>query len=157
MDNFENENNDKIKLKNSLKINLKKVFIDEIGKTQTNNFYQPRYSYYTENNDKILVIEVEVPGEGADLKTMVKKNGTFYNFYFEGTKPCNQKVIDQKHSVHSILKNKIDIKFNIYISIKDITLGPNDKGFLNYFEKSNKDGIFKFKYRLFKLDQEDFE
>ena len=157
LDNFENENNDKIKLKNSSKISLKKVFIDEIGKTQTNTLDQPRYSYYTEDNGKILVIDIEVPGEGADLKTKVEKDGTYYNFYFIGTKPCDQLVINQKHTVHSQLKNKIDIKFNFYISIKDITLGTNEKGKLNYFEKTNKYGIFKFKYHLNDGDSGDFE
>ena len=157
LNNFEKQNDDKIKLEKSFKINLKKVFIDEIGKTQTNILDQPRYSYYTENNGKILVIDIEVPGEGAEVLTKVERGENFYNFCFIGTKPCDQKVINQKHTVHSILKNKIDIKFNIYISIKDITLGPNDKGKLNYFEKSNKDGIFKFKYRLNDGDPVEYE
>ena len=155
--NFENDNDEKIKLKDSQKINLKKVFIDEIGKTQTNTLDQPKYSYYTGENDSILIIDIEVPGEGADVKTKVEKNGDLYIFYFIGKKPCDQSVIGQKHKVHSTLKNQVEFNFKIYIPVKDITLGLNEKGKLNYFEKSQKEGIFKFKYHMYNGDQTDFE
>ena len=156
LNNFENENNDKIKLKNSLKINLKKVFIDEIGKTQTNNFYQPRYSYYTTEKD--LIIKVELPGEGAQLKTKMQKADEYYKFLFDGEKPCEEDIITEKHKIKENLKNKYSFKFNIYIPIKDITIGCNDKGIRNFYEKSIKDGIFTFKYHLIVEDEiNDFE
>ena len=45
-----------------------------------------------------------------------------------------------------------------YIPIKDITIGLNDKGKTNFYEKSNKDGIFTFKYHLIIEDESnDFE
>ena len=156
MDNFENQNNDKIKLEKSFKINLKKVFIDEIGKTQTNNFYQPRYSYYTTEKD--LIIKVELPGEGAQLKTKMQKADEYYKFLFDGEKPCEEDIITEKHKIKENLKNKYSFKFNIYIPIKDITIGCNDKGIRNFYEKSIKDGIFTFKYHLIVEDEiNDFE
>ena len=156
LDNFESENNDKIKLKDSSKISLKKVFVDEIGKTQTNNFDQPRYSYYTTEKD--LIIKVELPGKDAQLKTKMQKGEEFYTFFFEGEKPCEEDVLKEEHKIKKNLKEKYLFKFNLYIPIKDITIGLNDKGKTNFYEKSNKDGIFTFKYHLIIEDESnDFE
>ena len=152
---FENDNHKTIKLKDSEQITLKRVFVDEIGKTVTNTFDQPNYSYYT--TDKDLIIKVEVPGEGADLKTKMEKGEEFYTFFFEGIKPCDESVINEKHKIHENLKNQNKFKFNFYISIKDITIGANDKGRSNFYEKTYKDGIFTLKYHLVVIEESEYE
>jgi hypothetical protein len=152
---FENDNHKKIKLKDSEQITLKRVFVDEIGKTVTNTFDQPNYSYYT--TDKDLIIKVEVPGEGADLKTKMQKGEEFYTFFFEGTKPCDESVINEKHKIQENLKNKNKIKFSFYISIKDITIGANEKGRSNFYDKTYKDGIFTLKYHLVVIEESEYE
>jgi hypothetical protein len=152
---FENDNHKKIKLKDSEQITLKRVFVDEIGKTVTNTFDQPNYSYYT--TDKDLIIKVEVPGEGADLKTKMQKGEEFYTFFFEGTKPCDESIINEKHKMQENLKKQNKFKFNFYISIKDITIGANDKGRSNFYEKTYKDGIFTLKYHLVVIEESEYE
>ena len=97
-------------------ITLKKVFIDEIGQTVTNDFDQPLYAYYSE--DKDFIIKIEVPGEGAELKTKVEKSSGFYIFTFIGKKPNEQNVIDKLHKVKSPLKNCLEFKFDIHVSKK---------------------------------------
>ena len=137
-------------------ITLKKVFIDEIGQTVTNDFDQPLYAYYSE--DKDFIIKIEVPGEGAELKTKVEKSSGFYIFTFIGKKPNEQDVIDKPHKVKSPFKNCLEFKFDIHVSIKDITLGLNEKGRLNFYERSsNNNGIFTFKYHLNERESTDFE
>ena len=156
-DKFEIKDNNKIQLKKLESITLKKVFIDEIGKTQTNNLDQPRYSYYTEDDDKVLVIDIEVPGQNAKVKTKVEKKEDFYIFLFIGTKPYDQSVKDKKHRVHSNLKDELEFKFFFSIPFKDITIGTNKEGKLNFFERSNKDGIFRFKYHVINGEDDDFQ
>lgn len=158
MDKFENENYDRIKLKDSENITLKRVFIDEIGITKTNDFDKPRYSYYSDEDGKILIVEIEFPGEGAELKTKIDPDENFYIFHFIGVKPFDQSIIDKKPKIHSQnLRNKGEFKFFFTISKKEISIKSNDKGKLNYYEKLYKDGIFRFKYYLEYGDTTDFE
>ena len=153
-ENFD-EVEDKIVLKNIDKITLKRVFIDEIGQTQVNNFGQPYYSYYTEGND--LIINIEVPGENADIKTRLQKVNEFYRFEFKGIKPYDEEIIKKEPNVKSVLKNKFEFEFSIYISFKDLTIGLNEKGNLNFYEKSKKDGIYTFKYHIINCESSGFE
>ena len=158
MDKFENDNYDRIKLKDSENITLQKVFIDEIGITKTNDLDKPRYSYYIDENGKSLIVEIEFPGEGAELKTKIEPDEKFYIFRFIGVKPFDQSIIDKNLKIHSQnLKKKSDFKFFFTISKKEISIKSNDKGKLNYYEKSCKDGIFRFKYYLENGDITDFE
>ena len=48
-------------------------------------------------------------------------------------------------------------KFSILISKKDITILPNDKGKLQFYERSeqNDQGIFTFKYHISNMDEAD--
>ena len=59
------EIDDKIKV-NKKNIKLKKVFIDEIGKTTSNDTETPNYYYYTEKND--FIINIELPGPDPSIK-----------------------------------------------------------------------------------------
>jgi hypothetical protein len=156
-DKFDDKNDDIIKIKDENKIILKRVFIDEIGQTITNTYDQPCFSYFTDNNDKDLIIKVELPGKGADLKVKTEKMGEFYNFTFVGEKPCDQLEIEKNHKIKSDLKKKMNVGFNIYISVKEITLGLNKNGKLSYYDKDIKDGIFTYKYHLIDGESTDFE
>ena len=155
--NFENENKDIIKLKDLPKLNLKRVFIDEIGKAQTNILDQPRYCYYSENDGEIFVVDIEAPGDGSDIKCKIKNNDNSYSFIFQGSKVCDVAAIDKKPYIHYNLKNQINILFNFDVNKKYITLLPNDKGKLNYNEKLKHDGIFTFKYKLNKEKKSNHE
>ena len=154
-DKFDNKNDDYIRLKRENELKLKRVFIDEIGQTIINTYDQPCYSYYTTKND--LIIKVELPGKGANLKVKTEKIGEFYNFAFSGEKPCDQSEIEKSHKIKSDLKKKMNFHFNIYISVKEITLDLNENGKLSYYDKDVKDGIFIFKYYLEYGDTTDFE
>ena len=122
-DNFDNGTDDKIILKNKQNITLKKVFINEIGQTITNNLSQINYSYYTTKDD--LIIKVEVPGENSVLKSKLEKGSRYYTFYFDGLKDNDESVINEEHKVKENLKNSSKISFKIYISTNDITIGNN--------------------------------
>ena len=76
--NFKNEKNEKI---------------NEIGKTQINNFYQLRYSYYTTEKD--LIIKFELSGERVQLKTKMEKGDEFYTYLFVSEKPYEEDIIAQ--------------------------------------------------------------
>ena len=69
---------------------------------------------------KNLIIKVEVPGKGAELKTKVQNENDYYIFYFEGIKPCEKSIIGQQLKISKNLKDQIEYKFNIYIPISEI-------------------------------------
>ena len=137
----------KIKI-NKKNINLKKVFIDEIGKTITNDTETPNYYYYTEKND--LVINVELPGPNPEIRSRIIEEGKLYIFEFQGSKSGNTSDSKEKHILSKNLKDKAPFKFSIYISKEDITILPNDKGKTQFYERSEKNdqGLFTFKYHI---------
>ena len=152
-DDFE-KNENKIKV-NKKDIKLKKVFIDEIGKTIANDPENPNYYYYTEKND--LIINVELPGPNPSIKTKMISEGEFYIFSFTGEKSGNTSDNKEKHILSKNLKDKVPFKFSILIPKKDITILPNDKGKLQFYERSeqNDQGIFTFKYHISNMDEAD--
>ena len=144
---------DFVKADNMIKINkknikLKKVFIDEIGKTITNDTENPNYYYYTEKND--LVINVELPGPNPEIRSRIIEEGKLYIFEFQGSKSGNTSDSKEKHILSKNLKEKEPFKFSIYISKEDITILPNDKGKTQFYERSEKNdqGLFTFKYHI---------
>ena len=144
----------KIKV-NKKEIKLKKVFIDEIGKTIANDSDIPNYYYYTEKND--LVINVELPGPNPSIKTKIIDGGELYNFSFNGEKSGNTSDSNEKHILSKNLKDKTPFKFSIFMSKKDITILPNDKGKIQFYQRSEKNdqGLFTFKYHIANIDGED--
>ena len=152
-DDFDKDEN-KIKVKEK-DIKLKKVFIDEIGKTIANDPENPNYYYYTEKND--LIINVELPGPNPSIKTKMISEGEFYIFSFTGEKSGNTSDNKEKHILSKNLKDKVPFKFSILIPKKDITILPNDKGKLQFYERSeqNDQGIFTFKYHISFMDEAD--
>ena len=51
----------------------------------------------------------------------------------------------------------MEFKFFFTIPFKDITIRTNKEGKLNFFERSNKDGIFRFKYHIINGEDDDFQ
>ena len=141
------KNEDKILVKNK-NIVLKKVFIDEIGKTITNDSNIPNYNYYTEKND--LIINVELPGPNSEITSKISSEGEFYNFGFKGKKSGDNSDSKEKHLISKNLKKPTEFKFSIRISKKDITILPNEKGKIQFYSKTetNVNGIFTFKYHI---------
>ena len=68
------KDDDKIVIKNK-NISLRKVYIDEIGKTITNDTDMPKYNYYTEKSD--LIINVELPGQNPEIFSKLEIDGEF--------------------------------------------------------------------------------
>ena len=149
------EKDNKIKV-NKKNIKLKNVFIEDIGKTS--DIEIPNYYYYTEKNN--LIINVELPGPNPSIKTKIENQGQFYNIIFQGEKSDNTSDKKEKHILSKNLKDKTPFKFSIIISKKDITILPNDKGCIQFYERSekNEQGLFTFKYYIASLDgDDDFE
>ena len=148
---------DRIKV-NKKNIKLKKVFIDEIGKTISNDTETPNYYYYTEKND--FIINIELPGPNPSIKTKIEPQGQVYNIIFQGEKSGNTSDKKEKHILSKNLKDKTPFKFSIIISKEDITILPNDQGKIQFYERSEKNdqGLFTFKYHIASLDEnDDFE
>lgn len=150
---FSKENDDKIILNSDKSLELKKVFIDEIGKTIFNYADQPNYYYYSEGNQ--FIICVELPGEGSDIKTKLERSEEYYIFDFKGTKPGSQNKNNDNSKINKNLRKDTAFNFFIRIPLKDINILPNEKGKLNYCEKINKNGVFIFKYKI--IDDKDID
>ena len=152
---FEEVDN-KIKV-NKKKIKFKEIFIDEFSKIIINDKEIPNYYYYTEKND--LVINVELPGPNPSIKSKLYIEGYYYLFIFQGEKSGNTSDNNEKHIISKNLKDKTPFKFSIYISKEDITILPNDKGRIQYYERSEKNdqGLFTFKYHIASSKGDDFD
>ena len=128
-------------------IELRKVFIDEIGKAITNYADQPNYYYYSEGNQ--FIIGVELPGEGASIKTKLQRSEDFYVFDFKGKRPGSKNENNKNSKINKNLRDEINFNFIIRIPLKDIDILPNKIGNLNYNDKlENQNGVTIFKYNL---------
>ena len=141
------QNENKILLNNK-NISLKRVYIDEIGKTITNDSDTPNYYYYTEKNE--LIINIELPGPNPEIGSKIDQEGEFYKINFKGKKPSDTSNSEEVHTISKNLKKQIPFEFSILISKKDITILPNDKGKIQWYSRTEKNvnGIFTFKYRI---------
>ena len=141
------QNENKILLNNK-NISLKRVYIDEIGKTITNDSDTPNYYYYTEKNE--LIINIELPGPNPEIGSKIDQEGEFYKINFKGKKPSDTSNSEEVHTISKNLKKQIPFEFSILISKKDITILPNDKGKIQWYSRTekNENGIFTFKYRI---------
>ena len=133
--------------KNAKNIKLKRVFIDEIGKTVTNYADELKYYYIINNNGTVFNICLENPGEGTEIDAKeVTCNGEFFTFEFIAIKPGFKENIEINKVCKNIPKES-KIVFNINVSSKEIYVLPNNKKEreFNYFEKIKNEGIFTFK------------
>ena len=77
LENFDDKDTKKIKLKNSQELKLKKCLIDELGVSnlRTNGF-MPVYNYYKKEEENKLIFRIEAPGN-CDLKTHAVNQGEY--------------------------------------------------------------------------------
>ena len=139
-------------------ITLRKVFIDEIGKAVTNDSDIPNYNYYAENND--LIINIELPGDNAEIGSKLNIDGEFYKFSFKGKTAGITSETDKKYLISKNLKKQIPFEFSIRISMKDIHILPNEQNRLQFYSRSKKNegGLFTFKYHIAtKSTSDDYE
>ena len=72
---FEEENDQLIKLKNPSNVTLKKCFIDELGFSNLkSNGFEPNYNYYIKDNE-YLILKMEVPGNTEINAILEEENG----------------------------------------------------------------------------------
>ena len=150
---FVEEIQDKIILKKEKEdIKLKRVFIDEIGKTITNYSDELNYFYYINNNGQTFNICIENPGEGAEIEGKnIIPGPEYFTFEFNASKP-GIKDNFENNKLNKNIKKDSKITFNIHVPRENIYFTQNNEKKLNYFEKTNKDGIFTFKYNFIELD-----
>lgn len=143
---FSNEEEDKIVLKEGKEINLKKVFIDEIGKTIANYADEPNYYYYYTEGKEFIVC-IEFPGKNAEIESRLERGDEFYLFDFKGKKPDYEDSNKAPRIKKNMNKGNV-FNFSIRIPLKDLTIFPNSRGSLNWETKTPNEGIFTFKYRI---------
>ena len=99
LENFDDKDVKKIKLKNSQDLILKKCLIDELGVSnlRTNGF-MPVYNYYKKDNK--LIFRIEASGN-CDLKTNVVNQGEYIYVKMEGNKKKDKEPAEIKDNIYS--------------------------------------------------------
>ena len=99
LENFDDKDVKKIKLKNSQDLILKKCLIDELGVSnlRTNGF-MPVYNYYKKDNK--LIFRIEASGN-CDLKTNVVNQGEYIYVKMEGNKKKDKEPAELKDNIYS--------------------------------------------------------
>ena len=152
---IENENYDRIVLKNIKEINLKKFVIDEMGYTLYNDTSDPKYSYYIKKEEKMFYVNIELPGGGKVIPKIEIKLSNYY-FIYEGIKNGDELVENDKNSETKKLiamKNLRERKkFKIVIPIPCSTMQlkiENDEDLDDLGEVSNDGkGVYTWKYKV---------
>jgi len=97
------ENTDKIYIKDLEKINLKKFVVDEMGYALNNEGNLPKYSHYVKENK--FHIFIELPG-GGKIDNKVEIFQGYYLFAFEGIKNGDQEIEKDNDEKQPKLSNK---------------------------------------------------
>ena len=117
----EGEKYDKILLKDTKEINLKKYAVNEVGRTFRNDSDEPNYSCFIDKEANKLFIRIELPGGVKNLKKYFEVSGSFNIFTFEGEKPGDDKLEkDEKSEIkklHKISNGRKRIKFKIHVQV----------------------------------------
>ena len=153
---IEGEKYDKIILKNIKEITLKNFVVDEVGFTFSNDSSIPKHSYYINPEEKMLYINIELPG-GGSIKKNVTVQGNSYYFIYEGIKNGDKIIEEDKKNEKSKLlykknnrkSNKFKLIITIPCSIIQIKLEEGEE--LNDVGELSKDGkgVYTFKYKVF--------
>jgi len=152
---IENENYDRIVLKNIKEINLKKFVIDEMGYTLYNDTYCPKYSYYINKEEKMFYVNIELPGGGKVIPKIEIKVSNYY-FIYEGIKNGDELVENDKNSETKKLiamknlreRKKFKIVIPIPCSIMQLKI-ENDEDLDDLGEVSNDGkGVYTWKYKV---------
>ena len=152
---IEQEKFDKIVLKNVKEITLKNFVVDEVGFTFSNDSNIPKHSYYINPEEKILYINIELPGGGI-IEPTVSVQGSSYYFIYEGIKNGDKVIEEDKKNEKSKLiykknnrkSNKFKLIITIPCSVIQVKLEEgeelNDVGDLSNDGK----GVYTFKYKV---------
>ena len=147
----EEEQNDKIILKDCKEINLKKFVIDEMGYALNNFNNEPKYSYYINTEDKNFYVNIELPG-GGHIAHSIDIKGPFYCFIYEGEKKGDEIIENDKKEQIKKLKqtknlrkrNKFSLEIKVPCSEMQIIEDLDEAG-----ETSNDGkGVYTYKYKI---------
>ena len=147
----EEEQNDKILLKDCKEINLKKFVIDEMGYALNNFNNEPKYSYYINTEDKMFYVNIELPG-GGSIENNIKIKGPYYCFIYEGEKKGDEIIENDKKGQTKKLKqtknlrkrNKFNLEIKVPCSEMQIIEDLDEAG-----ETSNDGkGVYTYKYKI---------
>ena len=148
---IEEEQNDKIILKDCKEINLKKFVIDEMGYALNNFNNEPKYSYYINTEDKNFYVNIELPG-GGDIIDSIEIKGPFYCFIYEGEKKGDEIIENDKKEQIKKLKqtknlrkrNKFSLKIKVPCSEMKIKDDLDEPGEMT----NDGNGVYTFKYKI---------
>ena len=142
---FDDSNKNLIKLKKPQKITLKRCFIDELGFSNIRaSGFTPNYSYYFNNINKQIIVDIEAPGN-CDLVSTVSLDGEYIIIKITGNKNLNEK--------QAIIRGREFGQFSLDIPLKlrDLYIKQSGKElvFKNQEPKiEKKDGVFTIVYQL---------
>ena len=142
---FDDTNKNLIKLKKPQKITLKRCFIDELGFSNIRaSGFTPNYSYYFNNINKQIIVDIEAPGN-CDLVSTVSLDGEYIIIKITGNKNLNEK--------QAIIRGREFGQFSLDIPLKlrDLYIKQSGKElvFKNQEPKiEKKDGVFTIVYQL---------
>ena len=151
---------DKIVLKNMKGITLKKFVVDEMGYTLNNDSNTPKYSYYIDTDEKVLYINIELPGGGL-IEPNVEIVPGYYIFIFQGEKKGDIAIEeDRKKEIGKLIQKKNlrkSNKFKLEIKIPNSTIqikleDGEDLSDAGEFVDNGK-GVYSFKYKVLILNQ----
>lgn len=152
---IEGDKSDKIILKSLKEITLKNFVVDEVGFTLSNDSNIPKHSYYINPEEKILYINIELPG-GGTIEPTVTVQGNSYYFIYEGIKNGDKIIEEDKKNEKSKLiqkkNNRKSNKFKLIITIpcSVIQVKLEDGEELNEVGDLSNDGkgVYTFKYKV---------
>ena len=151
-DDFDNSDDNFIKLKTPDKLIFKKLFIDELDlfniKSQPNNI-DIRYNYYKKDNK--LLIKLEIPGN-FDISSNIKYINAFTLIELSG----NKKKDNEPNNIEdNIINNREfgDFKLEFYFKTQDYLIKNEETKIslkngiitLEYTLDSTKDNVYQFK------------
>ena len=152
---IEGDKSDKIILKSLKEITLKNFVVDEVGFTLSKDSNIPKHSYYINPEEKILYINIELPG-GGTIEPTVAVQGNSYYFIYEGIKNGDKIIEEDKKNEKSKLiqkkNNRKSNKFKLIITIpcSVIQVKLEDGEELNDVGDLSNDGkgVYTFKYKV---------
>ena len=93
--------NKKIELKKPQKITLKRCMIDELGFSNLkSNGFEPNYNCYKNENDKKMIIRIEIPGNN-DIKTKIDYIGEYTIIRIFGEKKLDKEPKSLNDNLHN--------------------------------------------------------
>ena len=147
--------NDKIILKDTNEINLKKFVIDEMGYALNDMNNEPKYSYYINTEDKMFYVNIELPG-GGTMIPKIEIGGPYYYFTYEGTKKGDEIIENDKKSeskkllrIKNLRKNN-NFKIVIQVPCSEMQIILENGEDLEEAGECSNDGkgVYTFKYKI---------